>query len=278
MSVETAPTPRSRNGKFRSSTPRALTLDTPTLKAPEPTADPEPDPEPGSDPAPVAARASAPFVRGTGSVWSSGGGGEVRLNFINHSNDANNSQVVIFSKNAQGLDELAVAWQVIRNCGQGWNHPFVYPAAVSVGVSDSDGNFSPTLMAEQGQRFAVERDASGDRLTLTGAASSPAEIQIVNNLNQGAVNALVFRAGKPYAIKSSVAPGQMAAFQFRPTIWIGVVSQVEEGDVINTAVMSQINTEISLFGLASADIVMTGGGPGRNSTPFMFTLQNAIMA
>jgi hypothetical protein len=260
MSVETTSAPRARNGKL-SSPPRALTLDAPSLKAPEPPSDPAPTP--------------TPLVRG--SVWSGGGGNEVRLNFINQSNDANNSEIVVFSKNTNGLAELPVAWQVIRNCGQGWNHPFVYPLAVSVGVSDSDGNFSPTLPAENGQLFAVERGPSGDRLTLTGQATSPAEVQILNSLNQGAVNALIFRAGKPYAIKTAVAPGQMAAFAFKPTIWIGVVSQIEEGDVINTAVMSQINTEISLFGIASADIVMTGGGPGRSSTPFMFTLQNIVM-
>jgi hypothetical protein len=42
--------------------------------------------------------------------------------------------------------------------------------------------------------------------------------------------------------------------------------------------MSQINTEISLLGISSADIVMTGGGPGSSSTPFTFSLQNVQMA
>ena len=52
----------------------------------------------------------------------------IKLNFINRSNDQNNSQVVIFQKNvAADLDELAVAWKVIDNCGQGDNHPFNYP-------------------------------------------------------------------------------------------------------------------------------------------------------
>ena len=39
---------------------------------------------------------------------------DIQLNFINNSNDANNSQVVIFQKNvATDFDELAVAWQVV---------------------------------------------------------------------------------------------------------------------------------------------------------------------
>ena len=34
----------------------------------------------------------------------------------------------------------------------------------------------------------------------------------------------------------------------------------------------------ALLGIASADIVMTGGGPGRNPPPFSFTLENVVMA
>jgi hypothetical protein len=64
----------------------------------------------------------------------------------------------------------------------------------------------------------------------------------------------------------------------KPTIWIGVVSQVEEGDVMNSAIISDINTELSLLGIASADIVMSGGGAGPSATPFMFTLENIVMA
>ena len=43
---------------------------------------------------------------------------------------------------------------------------------------------------------------------------------------------------------------------------------------MNSAIISQINSEINLFGITSADIVMSGGGPGKNSEPFNFTLEN----
>ena len=45
-------------------------------------------------------------------------------------------------------------------------------------------------------------------------------------------------------------------------IWIGVVSQIEQGQVMNSAILSDINTEISLLGISRADIVMRGGGAG----------------
>ena len=204
---------------------------------------------------------------------------DIRLNFINLSNDVNNSEIVIFQKNvATDFEELAVAWQVIRNCGQGDNHPFVYPATMTVGASDSYGNFTPQLEAQSSQQFSMTLTQSGDRLTQNNDAASPTEVEILNNLPQGAINAYVFQSGRLLAQKTSIAPGQKAVFQFKPTLWIGVASQVEEGQVINSAVVTSVDTELSLLGIAGADIVMTGGGGGPTSAPFLFTLQNVVMA
>lgn len=203
----------------------------------------------------------------------------IQLNFINHSNDVNNSEVVIFAKNAAtSFDELAIAWTVIKNCGQGDNHPFTYPMAQTISASDSWGNYTAQQDAPLGQRFAMVLASSGDQLIQQGPATSPQEIQLLNALNRGAVSAQIYKDGRLFATKTNFAPGQLAVFEFKPTIWIGVASQVEQGQVMNSAIISNINTEISLLGLASADIVMTGGGSGPNATPFAFTLQNIVMA
>jgi hypothetical protein len=103
-------------------------------------------------------------------------------------------------------------------------------------------------------------------------------VQLRNDLQKGAINATIYKDGRNLATKTSVAPGQKAVFEFKPTIWIGAVSQVVEGQVMNSAIMSDVNTELSLLGIASADIVMTGGGPGTNSTAFTFNLENVVMA
>lgn len=232
-----------------------------------------------TSPPEATAQPDGPLLTHVMEPGSSPTNGKIKLTFINRSNDENNSDILIFSKNvATSFDEIAVAWQVIRNCGQGWSHPVEYPAAVTVGVMDAYGNYSPQMQAENGQAFAVVRRASGDALVLSGQSSSPQEISIANDLPLGAISAIVFRDGKPYAMKQTVAPQQKAVFQFKPTIFIGVVSQVEEGQILNSAIISDINTEISLLGIASADIVMSGGGPGPQSTPFTFVLENVVMA
>lgn len=205
---------------------------------------------------------------------------DIKLNFINQSNDQNNSEVVIFARNAAiDLDELAVAWTVIRNCGRGSHHPFTYPMENQIGCSDSWGNYTPLMNAEPGQQFEMVRTNSGDELQLSPqSAASPTEIELLNNLVQGAVNAFIYKDGRVFATRTGIVPGEKAAFAFKPTLWIGVVAEVTEGYVMNAAILSQINTELSLLGIASADIVMTGGGTGPSATPFSFNLQNIVMA
>ncbi len=200
----------------------------------------------------------------------------IKLNFINRSNDINNSEIVIFQKNvAEDFDEIAIAWRVIQNCGRNDNHPFNYPLNFKVCASDSYGNYTPKLTAYDGQAYEMVKDSSGDVLQLAQTpAVSPEEVEVKNNLSLGSINANIYRDGKLIAAKTNMAPGQKSVFQFHPRIYIGVVSQIEEGQVMNSAIIQQINTEINLFGIQSADIVMTGGGAGPNATPFNFKLEN----
>ncbi|CAE6799481.1 hypothetical protein PQR37_16265 [Paraburkholderia nemoris] len=203
---------------------------------------------------------------------------DIKLNFINLSNDVNNSQIVIFQKNVStDFDELAVAWKVISNCGRGDNHPFVFPLLTTVTASDSDGNYMPQKVAQNGQMFSVSRAASGNVLAIAGASTSSREIQLRNDLRTGAISAGVFKDNRLLAKKTGIVPGQKAVFEFKPTLWIGTASQIEQGKVMNSAVISDINTELSLLGIARCDIVMTGGGGGTTAVPYQFKLANIVM-
>ena len=204
---------------------------------------------------------------------------DVQLNFINNSRSENNDEVVIYQKNvAFSFDELAVAWKVIRYCGYGDNHPFTFSIGMQIDACDSWGNFTARLNASNGRFYEVALTSSGDTLRDYGPATSPGEIQCLNNLQRGAVNAHIYRSGLLLAKKTGIAPRGTAVFEFEPTIWLGVVSQVVQGEVMNSAIIANANTEISLIGIASADIVMTGGGPGPSSTPYQFNLENVVFA
>lgn len=203
----------------------------------------------------------------------------IKLNFIDRSNDCNNSDIVFYQKNvATEYDSLAVAWKVIRNCGVGCNHPFTYPMTMEVSTSDSWGNYTPRLTATNGNLYHVTQAPSGSELSYKGPGTSTKEVQVQNDLIRGAINACIYKAGRLLALKTAIAPAQKAVFQFKPTLFAGVASQIEQGEVMDSAIMTSVNTELSLQGVASAEIVLTGGGPGSRSTCFQFRLENVVMA
>jgi len=205
---------------------------------------------------------------------------KTKLNFINKSKDNNENTIVIFQKNvAESFDETAVAWTVINipknNPKQLFEFSFLYPAHFKVRASDPDGKSTGTMTACEGQSFEMAADKSENILKLSNTpAINKKDIEIKNSLETGAINGYALKDEKVLAAKSGIAPGQKAVFQFPPTIWIGAVSQVEEGDVMKSAVIQSINKELPLENLSSADIVMTGGGPGATSTPVTFNLEN----
>ena len=203
----------------------------------------------------------------------------IKLNFINKSNDVNQSKVVIFQKQVNpDYNEDTIAWKVIEYCGQGDHHPFKYHTNLEISASDSYGNFTPHLRADQGQLFGLVETSSGHQLKYRSPGTNKNEVQVLNSLSQGAMNVNCYRSGKLLATKLNVVPGEEAVFEFLPHIYIGVLAEVEEGEVMNSAVVTQVNTQLSLMGLKSADIVMRGGGRGKEAIPYTFDLENRVMA
>lgn len=205
---------------------------------------------------------------------------DIQLRFVNQSNDGNKSEVVIYQKNMlTTMASLTVAWKVIRYCGRECYHPFVYPMDYEVSITDEYGNFTPRVRAKNGQLLRLSATPTGGRRLLhAGPASASNELDVLNGMTQGAVDVCLFRDGRLMGLKTSVSPGQKAVFQYAPTLWIGVASEVAQGVPVSAAVLSNIFTELSLIGIARADIVMTGGGGGENSTAFEFNLENIVPA
>lgn len=202
--------------------------------------------------------------------------GDIDLNFINNSDDKDNSQILIYQKNvAENMGELSIAWQVINNCGIGDNHPFTYPMQFDVGVKDCNGNYSPLLNAINSEKFEMIRDDSGDVLKKSNTpASGPNEVEILNGLTKGAINTSIYKDGKLLATEENVVPGQKGVFEFHPRLYFAAVSGHVEGQSISYAILENNNAELDLFGIASADVVMTGAGSGCDAGPYKFELQN----
>lgn len=203
---------------------------------------------------------------------------DIRLNLINRSRDTNNSQILIFGKNPQtSLDEIAQAWTSIPVFEPNTTYSVLYPADTGITVQDSFGNFTAMQPASPGQHFRLVESEAGN-VVEAPVAGQPDQITLSNELRQGAVNVCLYKGKRLYLSERNVLPEQTAAFRLRPTIWVAVASQSDPDSGSNSAILSTVATEFSLLGLASADIVMTGGGIGANAEPLVFTLENIVTA
>jgi hypothetical protein len=203
---------------------------------------------------------------------------EIQLKLVNRSDDAGGADVVIFQKNlADPVDAPAVAWLVVSGFAPGQTYAFTYPTAVTVAASDSRGEPIPAVSAEAGQLFAVHASPDGDVLRCTDAAADERAIELRNGLAQAATDALVYRGGNVVAMKSAIPPEQTARFLFQPALWIGVAPMVRMGQVLDDLIMNDINTQLSLLDIRSADIIMSGGGGGGSpATPYRFEFDNVV--
>jgi hypothetical protein len=183
--------------------------------------------------------------------------------------------VVVFQEQVNpDFNEGTIAWQVVQYCGQGNHHPFNYDTDLEISVSDSYGNYTRLMQASPGQLFEVKETEFGHMLTYLGPGSNKDEVQVVNSMTKGAINAVCYRSGRKLAQKLNLIPKEQAIFEFYPRIYIGVVAEVEESELMNSAVVSGVNSEFSLLGLKSADIVMRGGGTGSDAVEYTFDLEN----
>jgi len=199
---------------------------------------------------------------------------DMKITFINQSNALNGSVVVICQKNiAPNSDGVVVAWRVLENLGINWKHKFAYPINFYVGAGDEWGNLCNPQLADTGQKWNVVRSSSGDVLNLDSAsASSLTEVEIKNCLPIGSIDAQIYKDGKLLATKTGVSLQQKGVFEFETSIWVGVVPQMGEGDILDAAALSAVNTEISLLGIAKADLILTDGSADGTGPPFKFTL------
>ncbi len=198
----------------------------------------------------------------------------VNLRLRNLSYDTHNGDILIFLKNEvkNPLTERYAAWRVIKNCGFGMYHDFELPVKSQVTVRDSYGNFTKAQEAQPGDEFRVIRSTSGTQLERIRGKSTSPFIVVRNELETGAVGVSFLKGGQEAYFAKNVAPGQQVEMQFQMALSIAMVSSIEEGRSILTAIVEEAQT-ISLTGIESATIVKRGGGPGAKALPISFSLE-----
>lgn len=204
---------------------------------------------------------------------------DAKLIFQNESNDPATSKVVLLQKNiSKNAQTTPVAWKVFQNVGIGDRHPFSFSTELSLGVADQYGTqLTAPISIKYGSRYAVIEGAAGIELVYNGLSAEKESVELINSLER-IVNAEIYVQGQLLAIKPSILRTKVTTFRFDQTIWIGTVPRAYQGEVLKDSVLAQIHTKFDLTGIKSAEILMIGGGKGKNAQPFAFELRNVTPA
>ena len=202
-----------------------------------------------------------------------------RLNFLSRSPASRDSVIVLFQKNARSVPGSSeIAWKTIRHCVDGHCHPVAFPDQLEICTGDEFGNYSPRIRVAGGDHFSVMSTHLGGKLAFRRRSPGRNEVEVCNDLRQGAFDLNVFRDSRLLWRRRSLPPQQRTVFSFPPSLWIGAIPGARQSEPLHAHTAAAPPTLLSLRGVASADIVMTGGGSGPDAAPITFSLENAKMA
>jgi hypothetical protein len=177
--------------------------------------------------------------------------------------DANSDKrFFVFIRNvAAGFDEDSILpWQDQILNQNSFKFNFLGNNVIEATV---DGVKMKPIVATLHKLYAV--DLTTNSIVEHGASSSPTEFGVINTISSDIV-VTIKRNGN--AIESTtVIPSATKKFQYQPKMLVGASDNLK--DIMPLA---EVNTEVSILGIKSASIVITGG----NGSPYSFSLQNII--
>lgn len=194
-------------------------------------------------------------------MWSRPLSGTITLNFVNRSQRIAAADVVICQHNAAaGLRCNPVAWRVLRAVTPQAAQALELPQCFAVSVEDVTGQVTPPRPVIAGHVYAASASPSGTVLAEGEVDIENREnVTVPNHLQEGVIHATAHKGGHLIAMRTNVAPGEVAAFRFFDHVYVALSGRVQEGEVISDAVASRITTRINLLGITSADVVLRDG-------------------
>jgi len=188
----------------------------------------------------------------------------IEITYINKSMNTSLPTVFVFTKNETPTFDVlkeGVAWRTIPNIGRESSSSFIFPINTEVGASWKEGqNKTKVLTSNIGNRYTVMKNETGIVLAGNGNASDTKSIDVNNDINvQGGVSAQLYKDGKLMMEKKIVGYGQKATFVLKPNLYWGIASEIEESQLLNSAVLNTDHFfEQNLEGVSKATISLNG--------------------
>ncbi|NQZ11576.1 MAG: hypothetical protein HRT35_30875 [Algicola sp.] len=188
----------------------------------------------------------------------------IKITYINKLMNNDLPTIFVFTKNeTPTFDALkdGVAWRVIPDIGRASSSSFIFPINTSVGATWQNGqNKTQQLTSVIGNCYTVSKDQTGIVLAANGTASDTKSIDVNNDVNvPNGISAQLYKDGKLMMEKKIVGFGQKATFVLKPKLYWGVASEIEESQLLNSAVLSTNSFfEQDLEGVTKATVSCNG--------------------
>ncbi|KAF7765060.1 hypothetical protein PCIT_b1196 [Pseudoalteromonas citrea] len=188
----------------------------------------------------------------------------IEITYINKSMNKDLPKIFVFTKNeTPTFDALkeGVAWRVIPDIDRASSSTFSFPIETSVGATWQGGqNQTKVLNSVIGKRYTVIKDDTGVVLAANGNASDTKAIDVNNDVQvPNGICAQLYKDGKLMMEKKIVGFGQKATFVLKPKLYWGVASEIEESQLLNSAVLNTNSFfEQDLEGVSKATISLNG--------------------
>ncbi len=189
---------------------------------------------------------------------------DIKITYTNKSMNKDLPTVFVFTKNETPTFDVlkeGVAWRTIPDIGRGSSSSFVFPIVTEVGAAWQGGmNKTQVLPSDIGKRYTVSQNDAGIVLAANGNASDTKSIDVNNDANiQDGVSASLYKDGKLMLTKNIVDYDQKATFVLKPKLYWGIASEIEESQLINSAVLNTDSFfEQDLEGVTEVNVSLNG--------------------
>lgn len=191
----------------------------------------------------------------------------IQLSFHNESELKETQKIVLFQKyRVGGIQMEPVAWKVFENIDQGFYHPFQFEEVPEMVVKSANGiQIDVFSDVSYSQSYVAKPGIGGDRVV-----SNTFTFPLINQFQRDPIHVEMSKGGNVLIAPVSIAPGASAIVQFDQTLWVGITKIAKEGEVMKEEAVSYTDTGLSMAGVHTAEIVMSGG----EAKPLIFTLRN----
>ncbi len=188
----------------------------------------------------------------------------VKITYVNRSMNRDLPKIFIFTKNeVPTFDALkdGVAWKVIEKVGRESSCQFTFPIETQVRASWNESTSeTKTLPTDIGSRYVVSQNDTGIIIERNGDAGDVRSLDVSNDIHvKNGVSVELYKDGRLMMCKNTVGYGQKATFVIHPKLYWGVASEIQEGELLSSAVLdSDYFFEQNLEGVSDVVIGLYG--------------------